>query len=100
LKIKKTRSISIQLKKPCYKKHELRTFREHMGSTAVVWWGTCSSSFYLFFLGFFLFSLSSFSFCVLGKGCQCLWIVNHWLPLWFSSTFIYIKIKLYIAFQK
>jgi len=67
-----------------YKRQELLTLREHLGSNPSFWWVPCCSSFRVFYVAFCLFSS-----CALCERCShCLWLVHFALLLRFSRTFI------------
>ena len=70
-----------------YKKQELLTLHEHLGSPPVFGWvrGAHLFSFLCCVFGvLFVFVLC----LVFSQICRCLWIVYSWLSLCFSLTFI------------
>ena len=92
-----------------YKRQELLTLREHMGSPSVfggarvarLYSFMCCGFFFVFFLFVFVLSfvcrhdlteillkVALITIC-LTQCCQCLWTVHSWLPLRFSLRFIY-----------
>ena len=77
-----------------YKKQELLTLREHLGSPMSLWRDPRCSSFYYSVLGFVL--CLSYSCALCARCCRYLWIFHSWLPLvcsltlfWSNKMFIY-----------